>query len=90
MPKIWNAHDKANQPPRDAVLVDRRTKWGNPFVMHSESQRNAVCEKFEAYIEAHPELKPAIREELQGKDLVCWCAPKRCHAKTLMRIANEL
>lgn len=89
MPKVWNARDKANPPPRDAVLVDRRTKWGNPFVMRDESQRDAVCRRFEKHIQDHPELIPAIRAELRGKDLVCWCAPKRCHAETLMRIANE-
>ena len=89
MPKIWNAHDKANPPPRDAVLVDRRTKWGNPFVMRGEAQRNAVCQKFEDFVKAHQSIEGAIRAELHGKDLVCWCAPKRCHAETLMRIANE-
>lgn len=26
--------------------------------------------------------------ELRGKDLVCWCAPKHCHADVLLEIAN--
>jgi hypothetical protein len=25
---------------------------------------------------------------LVGKDLVCYCAPRRCHAETLLRLAN--
>jgi len=32
----------------------------------------------------------ATREELCGKDLVCWCSPNQpCHADVLLRIANE-
>lgn len=32
----------------------------------------------------------AAREELRGKDLVCWCSPNQpCHADVLLRIANE-
>lgn len=27
--------------------------------------------------------------ELKGKDLVCWCAPKPCHADILLKLANE-
>lgn len=26
--------------------------------------------------------------ELKGKDLVCWCAPKPCHADVLLELAN--
>ncbi len=29
-----------------------------------------------------------MKAELKGKDLVCWCAPKACHAETIMEIAN--
>ncbi len=25
----------------------------------------------------------------KGHDLLCWCAPKRCHAETWICIANE-
>lgn len=27
--------------------------------------------------------------ELKGKDLVCWCAPKPCHADILLELANS-
>ena len=29
-----------------------------------------------------------IKDELKGKDLVCFCAPKLCHGEVLLRIAN--
>lgn len=37
---------------------------------------------------APPEI-PAIRGELAGRNLACWCAPGTpCHADILLRIAN--
>jgi hypothetical protein len=27
--------------------------------------------------------------ELRGKDLVCWCAPHRCHAEVLAELADR-
>jgi Domain of unknown function (DUF4326) len=26
---------------------------------------------------------------LKGKDLVCWCAPAKCHCEVLMELANQ-
>lgn len=75
--------------PQGAVYVGRPSKFGNPFVMHSEAERDAVCDQYEAWLQAQPELIKAAQRELRGKDLVCWCAPRRCHAQTLLRIANE-
>jgi hypothetical protein len=34
-------------------------------------------------------LRNRVKKELRGKHLVCFCAPKACHADTLLRIANE-
>jgi hypothetical protein len=31
----------------------------------------------------------AALHELRGKDLVCWCAPERCHAWVLIKLANR-
>lgn len=76
-------------PPDGVILVDRRTVWGNPFVMHDESQRDEVCEKFEQYAVNRLANQPDWLAPLRGKDLACWCTPKRCHAETLMRLANE-
>lgn len=90
MPKIYNLRRK-NEIPYGAVRIDRQSKFGNPFVMKddSDSERNRVCDEYEAWIKTKPQLIAAIKEELKGKDLMCWCAPKRCHGETIMRIANE-
>jgi hypothetical protein len=75
--------------PAGAIYVGRPTKWGNPYPLKKEADRAACLERYEKYLQQRPDLKAAARRELRGKDLVCWCAPKACHADVLLRIANE-
>lgn len=71
------------------VPVDRGTPWGNPFVMVTEADRDDVCDKFEQYAQWRLTIEPNWLEPLRGKNLGCWCVPKRCHAQTLLRLANK-
>ena len=89
MPKIYNLHKKKDIP-FGAVRIDRQTKFGNPFPMlnDSDEERNRVCDEYETWVKTRPRLIEDIKE-LKGKDLACWCVPKRCHGETIMRIANE-
>jgi hypothetical protein len=47
-----------------------------------------VIAKYRASIVRQPALMAALHE-LRGKDLVCWCAPERCHAEVLIELAYE-
>ncbi len=75
----------------NSIRVDRGTDWGNPFVMDRDTiaERNRVCDLYELYAQWRLTAEPAWLEPLKGKNLICWCAPKRCHADTLLRLANE-
>lgn len=86
MPKVWKAGDP--DIPADAVLVDRTTKWGNPFRAGRDGGRAEVIARYEKYLGWHPELTGSLHE-LVGRDLVCHCAPKACHADVLLRLASE-
>ncbi len=57
--------------------------------MRDESDRDSVCERYDLWLASKPELVASAKMELRGKDLVCWCSPARCHADTLLKIANE-
>lgn len=87
MPKVWNKRDP--NCPKDAVYVGRPTKWGNPYVIPNDGDRDTVVAKFAEMVFNNPVLTYLVRHELKGKDLVCWCAPAACHADVLMEIANR-
>jgi hypothetical protein len=83
--------------PVNSYKVDRTTPLGNPFFMESESLRDEVCNKFEAYFKTNGLNAPTIfyLQELldhakeQDIKLLCWCHPKRCHADTIANYLNE-
>jgi len=86
-PKVYSIYKPH---PSDAVLVDRRTKFGNPFVIGKDGTREQVIDKYELWI-WQPEQAALRRQmlwELKGKDLLCHCAPKECHADIILGIAN--
>ena len=87
MPSIQQGNLKAS----NTIRVDRGTPWGNPFVIHTNNdvERNRVCDLYELYAVWRLTVEPDWLEPLRGHDLACWCAPKRCHADTLLRLANR-
>ena len=90
MAKVLNKH--MDVIPKDAVYIGRGSKWGNPFVINTNQNRNDVCEKHKAYIDKKIRNKEITAEEmvvLYRKDLVCYCAPRRCHGDHLMKLAEQ-
>lgn len=84
--KVFNKRESAV--PRNAVYVGRPSKWGNPFTMRGEGDRARVIAEFRQYLLNSPELLKQLGE-LKGKDLVCWCAPKACHADVLVEFVEK-
>jgi len=70
------------------IYIGRPTKWGNPFVLTNESERDAVVEQYREWLATQPELIAAVRKELKGKILGCWCAPRSCHGDILVKVAE--
>lgn len=70
------------------VRIDRKTKWGNPFVVDQDGTREEVIEKFEKWILTQQHLLDSL-DELKGKKLGCWCKPKSCHGDVLSRLAES-
>lgn len=87
MPRVLNK--RTDGVPDGAIYVGRPTKWGNPFRIDTEADREEVIDRYLRWIRYRTDLREQAREELAGKDLVCWCAPQACHADILMKIANE-
>ncbi len=69
------------------VRIDRRTKWGNPFHIGPDGDRNMVILKYRMYIASRNDLIDAL-PELKGKTLACWCKPASCHGDVLAELAE--
>ena len=76
--------------------VGRPTPLGNPYPLNDESDRDDMCDYYESWfiqqiIEQNPlivaELKrlQALHRMYKSLTLICWCAPKRCHAETIKK-----
>jgi hypothetical protein len=82
MPLVYNRRN--GNVPRGAKDISRRSRFGNPFILGVHGDRDEVCDRFEA------EVLPTLDvSELRGEDLVCWCAPLRCHGDSILRKANK-
>lgn len=71
------------------VYIGRPGPWGNPFEIGKDGDREEVVQKYAEWLLAQPELVEKAKQELKGKVLGCWCAPKLCHGNILSQIANE-
>lgn len=87
MPKVYNKRTDKNIPP-DAVYVGRPSKWGNPYKVGKDESREEVIAKYADWLDGMICNNLLDLDELQGKDLVCWCAPLPCHADILLELAN--
>lgn len=65
------------------------SKWGNPYIIGRDGDRDEVIDKYEKWIRTQPNLIAAL-PELIGKTLGCWCHPKKCHGEILIKLVEEL
>ena len=65
--------------PVDAVYIGRGSPYGNPYVIGTHGDRDHVCNMYEKHVLPTLDLEPLI-----GKDLVCFCHPKRCHGDSII------
>lgn len=77
---------KMGSAPASAVYIGRGSPWGNPFRIGKDGDRALVIAKFRAYAEAKIKVEPHWLEPLEGKDVVCFCAPLACHGDVLASI----
>jgi len=80
---------------RDAVLIDRTTKWGNPFKAGQRAgapvTRGTVIALFQSWWEAPAQaaLRAQALVELRDKVLLCHCAPLACHGDIIAAFVNR-
>lgn len=67
------------------VYIGRPSKWGNPFEIGKDGNRNEVIERYKKYIINNKELIMSLKE-LEGKRLGCFCSPLTCHGDVLVEL----
>lgn len=83
-PRIYNWKNRGHIPiPDDAVWVDRKTPYGNRFVVGKHGTREECIAKFVEQQLPNLDVRP-----LRGKSLICHCWPLPCHAAPIFKKAN--
>ena len=75
----------------NTVLIDRRSKWGNPFRIASGCSREQAIARYRADLWRRIRAGDVSLEELAELDgcwLACWCEPLPCHGDVLARAAE--
>ena len=67
----------------DVVRIDRGSCWANPYLVGRDGDRLGVIERYRGYIATRADLVARL-DELRGKRLGCWCAPRPCHGSVLL------
>ena len=70
------------------VYIGRGGKWGNPFVIGKDGDREVVIKKYKEYLLGNKELLESLKE-LEGKVLGCYCKPYGCHGDVLVEMLGR-
>lgn len=78
--------------PPTAVSVARPHRYGNPHRVSDTLDAVAAVELYRSDLQSGrlPYDVDQVREDLAGRDLMCWCPPgQACHADVLLEVANS-
>lgn len=84
-PRVLNKH---RDDVSGALYCGRGSVAGNPFKIGRDGTRDEVCDKYEDWAPKQPWWEPFL-ETARGRDLICFCVPKRCHCNFILREANR-
>lgn len=68
------------------VPIDRASKWGNPFILGQDGDRDRVCDCYEKHYAPNKDSFAEAADKLKGKVLCCHCYPQKCHGDSLIRL----
>lgn len=88
--KVVNIHSEEYD-----ILIDRSTKWGNPYSHRKGTaaefvvaNRTESIQKYREYLAKNEDLLADLHE-LDGKVLGCHCKPKSCHGDVLVEFIEK-
>lgn len=73
------------------VYIGRGSKWGNPYAIGFDGDRDEVIRKYKYDFErGYLKFSKEDALELKGKTLGCHCKPATCHGDVLAEYLNSL
>ena len=72
------------------VYIGRGSKWGNPFVIGKDGNREEVIEKYDVWLSSNIKLLMLLLVELEGMRLGCFCKPSACHGDVLVEYIERM
>ena len=72
----------------DLVRIDRRTRWGNPFLIGRHGSREQVIERYRTWLWdkiKRGEIQVAELAAMNDKIFLCHCSPLPCHGDVLAK-----
>ena len=74
--------------PPDSIYIGRGTPFGNPYVIGEHGDRDAVCDQYADRLayrmsRGDPVILTALLGLKADSNLVCSCAPSRCHGSEI-------
>ena len=89
--KVLNMRTATGTKIKNAIKIDRGTKWGNPYKIGFNGDRAEVIKQYKEnlyYNISVGEVDLVDLAALHGRDLLCWCAPDACHGDVLIEVAE--
>ena len=80
------------------VYIGRPSPLGNPFLIGKDGTRDEVIEKYRFWLPKNLKSDTRIRREFQSikklseegdVNLICWCAPEKCHGDIIKELIEE-
>nr|VFK27354.1 MAG: protein of unknown function (DUF4326) [Candidatus Kentron sp. MB]VFK30312.1 MAG: protein of unknown function (DUF4326) [Candidatus Kentron sp. MB]VFK74277.1 MAG: protein of unknown function (DUF4326) [Candidatus Kentron sp. MB] len=73
------------------IYIGRGSKWGNPYAIGFDGDRDEVIHKFKYDFErGFLKFSKEDALELKGRTLGCYCKPAACHGDVLAKYLNSL
>lgn len=87
--RVQRKRTKGWKMPDNTVYVGRGSLYGSPYKISASISREESIELYRKLLKTSTYIIDAIREDLKGKNLACWCSlDKPCHADILLELAN--
>ena len=94
LPKVLNKRRlPGGKMPEGARYIGRPSRWGNPFKLGRDGERDEIMAKYAEWLESKlndDDFCNELAKLSKATALVCWCKPEACHGDQLVAAMKRL